>query len=301
MTRPRRVGVDLGDDQRVIHAGKGYTTVVLSVVTLFFILPLVASARFSFSEGGNGVTFAAYATLFKDPEFWSSFLLSLKIAVVSVVLALTLLVPTSIWLRWKAPRLNAVVETVSLMPLVIPTVVVTLGIMTALNFLPNVVVGSPLILSFEYVVLALPFTYRALDASVRALDVRTLAEAGHSLGAGTLRIIWWILLPNLKAGVVGVVVLQFAFCLGEFVVASLMGFTTFPVYLVQVGNTQASEAVAFSVVALLFTWLPLSLVTLSFSRTGLKRSGQVIPLFIGESAGVPREFQRIDTQQESIS
>jgi len=35
----------------------------------------------------------------------------------------------------------------------------------------------------EYVVLAVPFSYRALDAGVRSIDVKTLVDASRSLGA----------------------------------------------------------------------------------------------------------------------
>ena len=38
-------------------------------------------------------------------------------------------------------------------------------------------------LFFVYVILALPYAYRALDAGLAAIDVQTLSEAARSLGA----------------------------------------------------------------------------------------------------------------------
>ena len=49
-----------------------------------------------------------------------------------------------------------------------------------------------------YVVMALPFTYRAIDAGIKAIDVRTLVDASRSLGAGGATTFRRALLPNLR-------------------------------------------------------------------------------------------------------
>ncbi len=261
-----------GGGSNVLRVGRVFRGVVLGAVGLFFIVPVISSARFSFTGSSSGLSFSAYSKLLSDPQFWSTLFLSVKIGVGTVALSLAILIPTTVWVHWKAPRIRRVMEALSLLPLVIPSVVITLGVITSFGSLPNIIMGTPVILALEYVVLALPYTYRTLDSAVQALDIKTLVEAGQSLGAPFRKILWWVLLPNLKSGVLGVVVLAFAFCLGEFAVASLLSFTTFAVYLVQIGQTQASEAIAFSLIALLFTWIPLSIVTVVFSRRAGKKS-----------------------------
>jgi putative spermidine/putrescine transport system permease protein len=263
-----------GGGGNVLKVGKVFRSVVLGIVGLFFLVPIVSSARFSFTGTTRGISFSAYSKLLSDPQFWSTLFLSAKIGLGTVLLTLLLLIPTTVWVHWKAPKIRRVMEALSLLPLVIPSVVITLGVITSFGSLPNIIMGTPVILALEYVILALPYTYRTLDSAVQALDIKTLVEAGQSLGASLRKILWWVLLPNLRSGVLGVVVLAFAFCLGEFAVASLLSFTTFAVYLVQIGQTQASEAIAFSLIALLFTWIPLSVVTVVFSRrSGRRKKG----------------------------
>ena len=54
-----------------------------------------------------------------------------------------------------------------------------------------------------YAVLAMPFTYRALDAGIRAIDLRTLVDASRSLGAGWLTTLCRVLIPNLTSAIIG--------------------------------------------------------------------------------------------------
>lgn len=264
------------DTSDILRLGKPFRYLVLTLVGLFFIVPIVSSARFSFLGNHNSFTISAYTQLFGTAQFWSTLLLSAKVGVGTVFLTLVLLVPTVVWVHVKLPKYRRVFEAISLLPLVVPSVVVTLGVITSFRNLPNIIYGTPVILALEYVVLALPFSYRALDTTVQSLDLKTLVEAGQSLGTGWIKLLRYVLLPNMRGGIIGASILTFAFCLGEFAVASLLSFTTFPVFLVQVGQLAASQAVALSLIALLFTWIPLAVITLVFSQRRARRTA--IPL-----------------------
>lgn len=260
----------------VLRLGRPFRYIVLTLVGLFFIVPIVSSARFSFLGNHNSFTISAYTQLFGTAQFWSTLFLSAKVGVGTVFLTLLLLIPTVVWVHVRLPKLRRVFEAASLLPLVVPSVVVTLGVITSFRGLPNIIYGTPVILSLEYVVLALPFSYRALDSAVQSIDLKTLVEAGQSLGSGWIKLLRYVLLPNLRGGIIGASILTFAFCLGEFAVASLLSFTTFPVFLVQVGQLAASQAVALSLLALLFTWIPLAVITIVFSQRRAKRSTPVL-------------------------
>ena len=73
-------------------------------------------------------------------------------------------------------------------------------------------------LTFAYVVLVLPYAYRALDAALSAIDVRTLSEAARSLGAGWFTVIVRIIMPNITGGILGAAFIAVALVLGEYVV-----------------------------------------------------------------------------------
>ena len=263
--------------QNILRLGRPFRYIVLILVGAFFIVPIASSARFSLEGNHGAYTISAYTQLFHTSDFWSSLLLSLKVGVGTVFLTMALIIPTVIWVHVKQPRLKRVFESVSLLPLVIPSVVVTLGVITSFHNLPNIIYGTPVILALEYVVLALPYSYRTFDSAVQSIDIKTLVDAGQSLGASWMKLLFWALAPNLRAGILGASILTFAFSVGEFAVASLMSFNTFPVFLVLVGRTAASQAVALSLIALVFTWIPLAVVMIAFSGRQNRSRGTVIP------------------------
>ena len=101
-----------------------------------------------------------------------------------MAITLALLVPTVIFVNLRFPRWRPVLDAVSLLPLGVPAVVIVLGVLGAYRSLPNWFMGTPVILALIYVILALPYSYRAIDAGVRSIDLRTLVDAGRSMGAG---------------------------------------------------------------------------------------------------------------------
>ena len=113
-------------------------------------------------------------------------------------LAVTLPAMLVVTLRW--PRLRPVIEGLSLLPLVIPPIALVVGVRDVLALGPDQLAGTalgdalvssqdldlPWVLVVVYIVLALPFVYRAFDAGLRAIDVRTLVDAARGLGASWL-------------------------------------------------------------------------------------------------------------------
>jgi putative spermidine/putrescine transport system permease protein len=131
---------------------------------------------------------------------------------------------------------------------------------------------SPLTLTFAYVVLVLPFAYRAVDASLSAINAETLAEAARSLGAGWFTVIARVILPNIRSGVLAAAFVSVALVLGEYVFASLLVFDTLPVVIARLGKSDAGVSVAASLAALLFAFTLLLL--LSFAGRN-RRTGRI--------------------------
>jgi putative spermidine/putrescine transport system permease protein len=226
----------------------------LVLATAYFLIPLYGAAEFSLETGHGHYGFDAYQTILTDPQFKTSFIYSLKLAIATVILELALMVPTIYWVNLKLPRLRKVVEFIAILPIVVPPIALTVGI---LKLFQNVdfISSGPQILVLTYVILALPFTYRSLDAGFRAIDIKILTDAAQSLGAGGVVILWRVILPNLRQALFAASFLTLALVMGEYTVASLMQFTdTFAVYVFTTGNAQAQPAAALSIISLLLTW-----------------------------------------------
>ncbi|MGW1067731.1 ABC transporter permease [Streptomyces aureus] len=240
----------------------------LALAALYFLVPMAASVVFTVDVPGQGVTLDAYRRILSADGFVPSLLLSLELAAATVVVVLLLMVPATVALRLGSSRLRPVVEVVCSLPLVVPPIAFVAGIATVLKWGPEHFSRTPLFQTFvaiqdpdfpvvlvlAYVVMALPFVYRALDAGLRAVDVRTLVEAARSCGASLPRALVGAVLPNLRGALLNASFLTLALVLGEFTVASLLGYQPFAVWIYAVGGSQAQMSVAVSVLSLFLTW-----------------------------------------------
>jgi putative spermidine/putrescine transport system permease protein len=222
---------------------------------LYFIVPLLATFEFSLWAGPGHYDFSAYGKFLHDPMFPKSLGLSFRLAVETMILMLVLLVPTVYWVHLRLPRLRAAIDFLSILPLVVPPIVLVVGLLTVYRHAPEFFVGTPNILVAGYVVLALPYAYRSLDVGLRAINVPVLTEAAQSLGAGWGTILIWVILPNLRVAVVTSALLTLTIVMGEFTMANVMLFNTFPTYINYIGQTFATPAAALTLISFAITWV----------------------------------------------
>jgi putative spermidine/putrescine transport system permease protein len=248
--------------------------IVLILAGLYFLVPVAAAFWFSVNNGKTGFTLHAYTGIVNAPGFLTAFGTSLKLAIITVVLTLALMVPTMLLVHLRHPRLRVLMEVLCLLPLVIPPVVLVVGVRTVLGWGPDQLAGTPLqslfnglqnssppwILALEYVILALPFTYRALDAGLRSSGVATLVEAARNLGSSWPTVVFRVVLPTLRTSVLNAAFLAFALVLGEFTMANILLYQTFTVWILQFNDTDGQLSVGLSLMSLFITWLLLLLI-----------------------------------------
>ena len=241
---------------------------ILLIAGVYFLVPLFAALRFA------GIS--AFPSLFTQPGFWPSLWLSLRLAAVVWLVTMLLMVPTTVYVHLRLPRMRRMLDVVTILPIVIPPVVLATGVLQAM---PLALRASVWLLGLEYVILALPFAYRAIDAGLRSIDVKTLTEASNSLGAGIFTTLWRVILPNIRTAVISATVLIVALVLGEFTMASIVLKTTFPVWIVEFDQLDANISVAASLFALFVTWIILMVITVAASRQSRRTGGGEVPLF----------------------
>jgi putative spermidine/putrescine transport system permease protein len=236
--------------------------IVLLVAAVYFLVPLYGALKFS--------GWSAFGQVISQPGFGTSLWLSVRLAIVTTLITLALMLPTTVYVHLRLPKMRRLLESITIVPIVIPPVVLVIGL---LQIAPPQLKQSPYLLGLEYVVLAMPFAYRSIDASLRSVDVKTLTEASNSLGAGWGATLWRVILPNLTTGILSATVLTVALVLGEYTMASMDLVTSFPVWIVTNDQTSAQISVAASLLALFVTWLFLMAITL-FGTRQARRSGR---------------------------
>ncbi len=253
--------------------------VAFAIGVAYFIVPLIGTVEFSMRIRRGTYSLDAYANVLSDPLFWNTFGFSTASAIATIIVGTLLVVPTAYWIRLKLPWLRPFVEFITLMPLVIPAIVLVFGYLQLYNsssFLPMTgqTWSTNVLLVFGYVVLALPYLYRAVDTGLRTIDVRSLTEAAETLGATRATILFRVIFPNVRTAVLSGAFLTFAIVIGEFTLASLLDRPAFGPYLQLVGANKAYEPSALAFIAFAVTWACMGLIQL-FARDPTARSVKV--------------------------
>jgi len=234
-------------------------------------VPLGATLAFGLGTG-NGVDFSTLKSTLSDPDLSTTLIFSLELALAATVLAVVLVTPTAYWVQLRLPKARPLLDFLSLIPFAVPAIVLSVGLIEvysgtnsqlinvlSLGIVPLLanlrVVSTPPLLVCAYVIIALPFVYRPIDNSLRAINTTVLTEAAYSLGSGWWRTFLTVILPNIWPGVISAALLVFSTVMGEFTIAQLFSLYTFPVFLNNTGQNDPHKAAILSVLSFTFTLL----------------------------------------------
>ena len=173
------------------------------LVYLFLLSPLLVVVITAFSDTNRvvfpprGFTLRWFERAVHSAEFNSSLLLSIRIAVVSVVIACVLGTMVSLWF-WKSnSRAKGIFESVFLSPIIMQYFVLFGGLFT--NYWK---------LCLTYAVIQMPYVIRTVTANLVGLDT-SFEEASLVLGASPVRTLFHVTLPCIRQGIVGGAVFSF--------------------------------------------------------------------------------------------
>lgn len=237
---------------------------IFLVVSLYFLIPLGATFYWSLRGEKDVLGFEAYRKLFADANFLPAFSESILNAVATIVLSLLIVVPTAYWVTLRLPKLRPVVEFITLLPFVIPAIVLVFGIIRLYSRPPLLLTAtydsSRILLICVYVALSFPYMFRAVDNGLRAIDVRTLTEAAQSLGASWPTILFKVIFPNLRVALLSGALLTFAIVIGELTIALYMAQHTLGPYMANLTRSKVYEPSAMAIVAFAITWAAMGII-----------------------------------------
>ena len=237
--------------------------VILTVTLLFLFLPLLSMLLFTVRHPLSGKwSLAAWQAIFTGngeamgtdmAVLWQGLGSSLGLCAVTVVIMLLLMVPTMVIVHIRSRQLERAIEWVATLPLTIPAIVLVVGLGPIYRWLSaDVLSTDPIWLCFAYVILVMPFAFRAIAVGLNSIDVKTLCEASRSLGASWPRVFFRVIIPNLWQSILSASFISIAVVLGEYTVASLLGRMNLQVALFQIGQSNSQISTAMSLLALLF-------------------------------------------------
>jgi len=164
---------------------------------------------------------------------FSPFVLSFKLAGLTMLILFVFALPFAWWLSQSQSKAKPVFEAITALPIVLPPSV--LGFYILVVFSPHSVLGEffenifgiKLVFSFTGLVVAscfysLPFMVQPLQNGFESLNAHML-EASYLAGKSKLQTIWYVALPNMKPALITALIITFAHTVGEFGVVLMVG------------------------------------------------------------------------------
>jgi putative spermidine/putrescine transport system permease protein len=258
-----------------IRATRFWSWLIFVVGALYFLVPLAATFYWSLRAEKDKLGFEAYRRLFADSNFLPAFSESIVNAIAAIFISLLIIVPTAYWVTLRLPKLRPVIEFITLLPFVIPAVVLVFGLIRLYSRPPLLLTAtydsSRILLVCVYAALSFPYMFRAVDNGLRAMDVRALTEAAQSLGAGWPTILFRVILPNLRVALLSGALLTFAIVIGELTIALFMAQHTLGPYMANLTRSKVYEPSAMAIVAFAITWAAMGIIQL----IGRGQQGQI--------------------------
>lgn len=252
-----------------------WSWLIFVVGALYFLIPLAATFYWSLRAEKGKLGLEAYRRLFADTNFLPSFSESIVNAIAAILISLLIIVPTAYWVTLRLPKLRPVIEFITLLPFVIPAVVLVFGLIRLYSRPPLLLTAtydsSRVLLVCVYAALSFPYMFRAVDNGLRAMDVRTLTEAAQSLGASWPTILFRVIFPNLRVALLSGALLTFAIVIGELTIALFMAQHTLGPYMANLTRSKVYEPSAMAIVAFAITWAAMGIIQL----VGRGQQGQI--------------------------
>jgi putative spermidine/putrescine transport system permease protein len=274
-TAPASVAAKEQSVRATARKNRFWSWVIFVVGALYFLVPLAATFYWSLRAEKGILGFEAYRRLFADTNFLPSFSESIVNAIIAILISLLIIIPTAYWVTLRLPKLRPVVEFITLLPFVIPAVVLALALIRLYSRPPLLWTAtyesSRVLLVCVYAALSFPYMFRAVDNGLRAMDVRALTEAAQSLGAGWPTILFQVIFPNLRVALLSGALLTFAIVIGELTIALFMAQQTLGPYMANLTRSKVYEPSAMAIVAFAITWAAMGIIQL----IGRGQQGQI--------------------------
>ena len=216
----------------------------LGLVLLVLYLPIVVVVIYSFNDNSariplafTGWTTRWYGELLDGKGgYGPALLLSLRVALWSVLLSVAIgslgavgMTRSALGFRGRPGRFDRFMEAFSILPIMIPEIVLGLAFMVIFNVLG--VRDNVARLVLAHTTFCIPYVFLSVKSRLVGMD-QSLFDAARDLGASPRRVLWDITLPLCRPAILSGAFLALAMSLDDFVISyfvSGLDFVTLPV------------------------------------------------------------------------
>jgi spermidine/putrescine transport system permease protein len=195
--------------------------VYIGVVTLINYIPIILTVIYSFNESKlssvwGGFSLRWYEELVRDRDMKEALRNSLVLAGLSCSAATVIGTMGAIGMhRWKN-RANDVIAYLSMMPLMIPEIILGMVFLAAFSLM-NLPFGM-LTLVIAHTTFCVPYIFMTVRARLEGMDA-SIEEAARDLGANSGQVFWDVTLPAIVPAILSGLVLAFAMSFDDVVIS----------------------------------------------------------------------------------
>ncbi|MGW7076497.1 ABC transporter permease [Streptomyces sp. NPDC054866] len=205
----------------LVHSRKGKWATWLLFFVFFlplFAVPLLVILAASFSSHWSGAFPSGFTTGHYESATRGESLKALTTSLVTAVSASLLALAVGSWAALAAASLKRggkrVLDTLFMLPVAVPSVVVGLAVLVAFSMPPMILNGTRWIVILAHTILVTAFAYQSVSAAIVRLDP-AYEQAAASLGARPSYVLWKVKLPLLLPSLNAAAGLCFALSMGE--------------------------------------------------------------------------------------
>jgi len=233
-----------------VRRERAKVSVFTLVITVLLLLPLGVVALASLNPDPyllfppDGFSLHWFSEALAYPSFRTSLTLSLRIALVVVVVGLLITVPAAVALTRGTGPVRRTIQLATATPLVTPDILLALGLLIMLS--QRAVSNSLLGLVLGHVLVGLPIAVQVLVAGLAGVDPN-LEHAAATLGASKARAFLTVTLPSILPAIGSAAVFLFIFSFDNVAISLFLsspGQTTLPITLFQYLENNADPTVA---------------------------------------------------------
>ena len=199
----------------------------LSLILFFLYIPIVVLIVQSFNAGKSrakweGFSFRWYSELLNDQAIMKALYVTLSIAVIAAIVATVLGTLAAIGIHAMRKRPQAVMMTLTNLPMTMPDIVTGISLMILFTF--SKIERGYVTMLLAHITFNTPYVILSVLPKLKQMNKHTY-EAALDLGASPTYALWHVILPEISPGVITGLLLAFTLSLDDFVISY---FTTSP-------------------------------------------------------------------------
>ena len=197
------------------------SNIYLAALLIIMYIPIIVVVIYSFNASRQtiiwgGFSTAWYGEMLNDRSLIEALRNSLVLGLISCDAAGTIGTIGAVGMAKAAYRTKGVIEYISMLPIMIPEIILGMVFMVFFSLL-----GLPFgmtTLVIAHTAFCIPYVYTMVKSRLVGLD-KSLAEAARDLGASEIRVFFDITLPLISPAIVSGMLLAFAMSLDDVVIS----------------------------------------------------------------------------------